>query len=106
MLGNFIMFDNPSISNLLANGPSSLAASVPNPASDWPRWTEASPMILNLNTSGGTPYTWWAPNGATVTQFKMPGLQNNFTIANAMDWEGGRGKRCEIWKKLSPLVPQ
>ncbi len=100
------MNDSPLINNSVANGASSPNTNAPNPASNWPTWMDANPMHLNLNTSGGTPYTALAPNGATVVQFKMPGLRNNFTLANALEWEGGRGRRCQLWKSLSPFVPQ
>lgn len=44
--------------------------------------------------------------GVNVTQFRGPGLSNNFTLADAYAWEGGRGRRCEFWRELSPYVPQ
>jgi len=104
IIGNFVIYNNPSISDKIANGASSPAANAPSPASSWPMWTESTPMHLNLNTSGGTPYKITAPNGIPVTQFAM--ARNNITLANAYTWEGGRGSRCEAWKRFSPIIPQ
>ncbi|KAK4466447.1 lipase 4 [Cladorrhinum samala] len=104
--GNFVISDDPSISDRDANGPSSLNTNAPNPASNWPRWTEDNPALLNLNQTGGVPYTAISLIGKPVTQFRDPGLRNNFTLANAYAWEGGRGRRCQFWRDLSPYVPQ
>lgn len=92
--GNFITTGNPQL------------APAPGIPATWPAWTDdASPMLLNLNTTGGVPYrtqvlTW------NVTQYMDPGLANNFTIADARAWEGGRGARCDFWKKIGPQVPE
>jgi hypothetical protein len=71
-----------------------------------PQWTESTPYLLNLNQSGGTRYTTLSAVGVEVTQFRNPGLSNNITLADAYRWEGGRGRRCDLWKHLSPYVPQ
>ena len=92
--GNFITTGNPK------------PPSGPGIPSTWPAWTDgASPTLLNLNTTGGVPYrsqviAW------TVTQYMDPGLKNNFTLANARTWEGGRGNRCDFWKSIGPQVPE
>ena len=62
--------------------------------------------MLNLNQTGGVAYATYAVNGAEITQFRDPGLSNDFTFTDAYKWEGGRGKRCEYWRKISPFVPQ
>ncbi|KAK0707608.1 Alpha/Beta hydrolase protein [Lasiosphaeris hirsuta] len=104
--GNFVKTGDPSLSNLDANGRSSLNPSAPNPASNWPPWSGTKPVLINLNETGGTPYTIISSLGTPVTQFRGPGLHNNFTTADAYAWEGGRGRRCEFWRKISPFVPQ
>ena len=104
--GNFIIKDDPSIPNEVANGASSASPQAPNPASRWPVWTDVNPMHINLNQSGGVPYKVVSVTGTPVTQFAMPGLHNNITAANAYLWEGGRGKRCDIWKEVDRFVPQ
>ncbi|KAK3381983.1 inactive carboxylesterase 4 [Podospora didyma] len=104
--GNFVIAGNPSISNDIANGQSSLNPNAPHPANNWPQWTDTGPPLINLNQTGGTAYTAISALGVPVTQFKGPGLLNNITVANADLWEGGRGKRCELWRDLGPFVPQ
>lgn len=104
--GNFITADNPSLTAADANGRSSSTTSNPNPATQWPRWDPSRPVLLNLNQTGGTPYSVISQLGIPVTQFRGPGLQNEFTLADAYTWEGGRGGRCEFWKGMSRFVPQ
>jgi hypothetical protein len=104
--GNFIVKSDPNISSEIANGASSSNPARVNPASKWPSWNSGSPQLVNINQTGGTPYTTQLSIGATVTQFRGPGLRTNFTLADAYAWEGGRGKRCEFWKLLSAYVPQ
>ncbi|KAK0709204.1 Alpha/Beta hydrolase protein [Lasiosphaeria miniovina] len=104
--GNFIINDNPSITNIDANGLSSVNPTKPNPASNWPLWSQDAPVLVNLNETGGTAYTAISPLGIPVTQFRGPGMFNNITLADAYQWEGGRGRRCDFWRDLSPFVPQ
>jgi hypothetical protein len=104
--GNFITKDDPSISNVVANGASSPDPNATNPASSWPKCTDNNPMQVNLNETGGTAYSTISPQGVPVTQFREPCLMNDFTVVNAYAWEGGRGQRCEFWRALSPYVPQ
>ncbi|KAF2184008.1 alpha/beta-hydrolase [Zopfia rhizophila CBS 207.26] len=103
--GNFITQNNPSISGQLANGASSSHPNASNPASAWPTWSESSPQHINLNETGGTPYTAVTTFGVSVTQFMEPGLENDITVADAYVWEGGRGARCDFWRAMGPTVP-
>src|SRR3569833_996550 len=105
MYGNFIVNNSPSISSAIANGPASTTPDATNPASSFPPWTDANPMQLNLNQTGGT-LTAVSTFGFNVTEYEGPGLRNAITIANAYTWEGGRGRRCDFWKSMSPYVPQ
>jgi carboxylesterase type B len=104
--GNFIMTNNPSISNAVANGAASVNPAAANPASTWPLWNDQKPQQINLNETGGVPYTYMTTFGASVTQFMDPGLKNNITLVDASAWEGGRGQRCQFWRTMSPSVPQ
>lgn len=61
--------------------------------------------MMNLNTTGGTPYVATTQFGVQVTQFKDPGVGNAFGVVGAWDWEGGRGKRCEFWKEMVGKIP-
>lgn len=105
MYGNFIVNNNPSISNAIANGAASTTPSAVNPASSFPAWTDSNPQQLNLNQTGGTP-TATNSFGFNVIEYEEPGLQNAITVVNAYTWEGGRGRRCDFWRSMSPWVPQ
>ena len=102
--GNFIMNNDPSISNEVANGNSSSAA---NPASTWPAFTVANPLQINLNQTGGVEISasviMDAPN---VTEYVGPGLVNDISLVNAFTWEGGRGNRCNFWLDYAAAVPE
>ncbi|KAL0936896.1 carboxylesterase family protein [Colletotrichum truncatum] len=103
--GNFVTKNDPSISNEIANGASSEDPTAENGASEWPEWTETEPKQLNLNQTGGVAYQEVMSWGASVTQFRAPGQKNAFAVVPADSWEGGRGERCEFWKKIAPRIP-
>lgn len=109
--GNFITQNNPSISQSVAVGSSSTAASSPvNPATNWPAYTNANPYQINLNETGGMPETTvgvtFAGHPINVTVNVGPGLQNDITLVNAWTWEGGRGVRCDFWRAMGVIVPE
>jgi hypothetical protein len=71
-----------------------------------PPWSaDDHARMLNLNTTGGTPYQSSTLFGVNVTQFQEPGLRNALTMVSAYPWEGGRGARCEFWKSFGEKVP-
>jgi carboxylesterase type B len=84
----------------------SVAASPARAVEYWPTWVEGSmSQLLNLNTTGGTPYVVPTITGGNVTQFMEPGVQNAISVANAKTWEGGRGARCDFWARIAEQVP-
>ncbi|OBT45571.1 hypothetical protein VE00_03497 [Pseudogymnoascus sp. WSF 3629] len=103
--GKFVTTSNPSISAALASGGQPTTSSAQNPVTKFPAWTASSPQQINLNITGGTPYTTVTMFGVTVTQFQEPGLKNAFSVANANTWEGGRGTRCDFWRTIAGKVP-
>ncbi|KAI4235595.1 MAG: hypothetical protein LQ352_008076, partial [Teloschistes flavicans] len=120
--GNFITNNDPSIPADLAAGANSVSSSnssdavstdplpnQPSAASQWPPFTLAAPYQLNLNQSGGVPFSAAPYPGITnlvnVTQFANPGLRNDFSLVNAYTWEGGRGMRCDFWRSVGGIVP-
>ncbi|OBT66314.1 hypothetical protein VE03_04330 [Pseudogymnoascus sp. 23342-1-I1] len=103
--GKFVTSSNPSICSDLANGGQPKTSSAPNPITNFPAWTASSPHQINLNITGGTPYTTVTMFGAAVTQFQEPGLKNAFSVANANTWEGGRGARCDFWQTMAARIP-
>ncbi|KAF2033406.1 alpha/beta-hydrolase [Setomelanomma holmii] len=73
---------------------------------EFPKWEKGfDANMLSLNTTGGTPYEVVTQSGATVTQFRDPGLQSNIKEVGASNWEGGRDKRCEFWRAIAARVP-
>lgn len=105
MWGSFITRDNPSISNTLANGNTSQQA---NAASHWPVFTTEDYRMMNLNQTGGEAYSAHvvAYPVQNATQLEEPGLLNDFRSVDAYSWEGGRGKRCDFWKRIGERVPE
>ena len=103
--GNFITTNNPSISNEVASGTSAEEPDTPRPETEWPQWDDDKPLMLNLNQTGGEPYMTYGINGAGITQFRDPGLRNDFAAVDAYAWEGGRGERCKFWKEVGPFLP-
>lgn len=61
--------------------------------------------MISLNQTGGVPYEVATQFGVNVTQFKDPGLRNEFKMVDAYEWEGGRGERCEFWRGIAGKVP-
>ena len=105
--GSFVASDNPVISIADAMG-SKDNATVPigdGGLIDWPQWDDVNPQLLNLNTTGGTPYQL---NPAPVLKYYIymePGVTNAFKTVDAKEWEGGRGERCEWWQSVAERVP-
>ena len=91
--GNFIAKSDPSLASEAAT-------------KTWPGWQAGVySKLVNLNETGGIPYEVATQFGVNITQFKDPGLENAFSVANAYQWEGGRGKRCEFWREIAETVP-
>ncbi|CAJ2506236.1 Uu.00g003660.m01.CDS01 [Anthostomella pinea] len=100
MLGNFIVNDNPSVSSLYDNGINT-GNTTYNPVSDWPPYSIYNPLLMDFNTTcpetteiGGLPYC----TGSTQ--------KNEFRLADAYTWEGGRGVRCDFWRNMGKKVPE
>lgn len=109
IIAAFVATGSPSIPLAVANGPSSSNTSAPNAAGDWPPWSAlgGGHTLVNLNQTGGIPYTARSPTGVgTVTQYSGPGLVNRFSAKNADAWEGGRGARCAFWQQLGGKIPE
>ncbi|TKA77913.1 hypothetical protein B0A49_04304 [Cryomyces minteri] len=85
--GNFITKNNPSISTAIANGASSNNTSATNAATNWPPFSIFAPYQINLNETGGVPFSVPSTGGRNVTEFMNPGLRNDFSLVNAYTWE-------------------
>jgi hypothetical protein len=110
MWGNFIVFDDPRISVADAKG-GAVDSEVPEDVDgtgivEWPVWKEnGMEVLLNLNTTGGVA-TWTNVTAELRYQVYMdPGVANVVKLADAYEWEGGRGRRCEWWAEMAQKVP-
>jgi len=105
--GNFVIYNNPLISIADAKG-GKKNATVPVGAYgmvDWPRWTEGSPKLLSLNTTGGVPLFKNVTADLQYFEYEDPGVTNAFKVGDARSWEGGRGGRCDWWRGKAGKVP-
>lgn len=108
ILGNFIINNTPVISISDAKGEMA-NATVPESTDgdiDWPRWKEDSPVLMNLNTTGGTLVRQTVTDHLAYWLREGSGITNEFGLADATAWEGGRGERCNFWQKVGSRVPQ
>ncbi|KAJ5903626.1 hypothetical protein N7504_006009 [Penicillium tannophilum] len=106
--GSFIIHDTPVISIADAKGHAE-NSTVPEGANgyiNWPTWNESSPVLMNLNTTGGRTVFDKVTDHLSYWLRKEPGVRNEFTLADASRWEGGRGDRCSFWQSVGPRVPQ
>ncbi|KAL1607553.1 hypothetical protein SLS59_002521 [Nothophoma quercina] len=107
--GNFITQNTPVISVEDAKG--GVANSTVPAASgygnniNWPAWNEKKPVLLNLNATGGVATFVQATTDLFYNVYADPGVSNQINLANARNWEGGRGKRCDFWKSVAKDVP-
>ncbi|KAJ5127241.1 hypothetical protein N7448_008020 [Penicillium atrosanguineum] len=107
ILGSFIIKNTPIISIHDAKGGAS-NATLPcgtNGNISWPRWHESSPVLMNLNTTGGTLVRDTVTDHLAYWLREDPGVTNDFRLADAATWEGGRRRRCDFWRSVSPRVP-
>lgn len=105
--GNFIINNTPVISIVDAKGGAD-NSTVPQGANgdiSWPRWNRSSPLLMNLNTTGGTMVYEKVTDHLSYWVQEGPGVTNDFSLADASKWEGGRGKRCEFWRSVGHRVP-
>ncbi|KAF1926615.1 alpha/beta-hydrolase [Didymella exigua CBS 183.55] len=107
--GNFITQNTPVISIEDAKG-GVANSTVPSTSGNgdninWPTWDEKKPMLLNLNATGGVATFIQATTDLFYNVYSDPGVSNQIKLADARDWEGGRGKRCDFWKSVAKDVP-
>ena len=109
--GNFIRFNDPSISAEIANpnGPAA-SAKLANETYNgtFPTFSaDTGYMMLNLNETGGVAFSAAVVNGAPAApEDKEPGLKNDISVQDAWTWEGGRGNRCAFWAEYGAKVPE
>ncbi|KAI0388539.1 carboxylesterase family protein [Xylariaceae sp. FL0594] len=110
--GNFIVRGDPSLSAAqvdTAQAGNITAASY----GTWRQWggRPEADYMLNLNMTGGMPVTTVRNVGGksiSLTSYTAstsdahPPLKAKFNLASGWSWEGGRGKRCQLWADLGP----
>ncbi|KAF2878212.1 Alpha/Beta hydrolase protein [Massariosphaeria phaeospora] len=105
--GTFITANTPVISVDDARG-GVANATVPVGASgniNWPQWSEANPVFMNLNATGGVPKFVNVTENLKYFNYLEPGVTNRFSLAEGRSWEGGRGERCSWWRAQGAKVP-
>ncbi|CAI6329304.1 unnamed protein product [Periconia digitata] len=106
--GNFIIHDDPTITVADAQA-GNTKAQVPvgedGVSIEWPQWTEESQKLLSLNTTGGVATLSNVTEYLKYYMYSDPGVVNQFLVADAYTWEGGRGERCEWWLEHAAKVP-
>ncbi|ETS86261.1 hypothetical protein PFICI_00089 [Pestalotiopsis fici W106-1] len=94
--GAFITTGSPNIPSAVANNSGS------DVLSHWPVWGHDRMVVYNQ--TGGVLSSDASPRG-NISDYHDPGLRNDFREVNARTWEGGRGNRCDFWKRMAPKVP-
>lgn len=108
MWGSFTITNSPVISIQDAKGGASDAI-VPEDSDGhilWPLWNGSSPMMIDLNTTGGNSLYRTVTRHLAYWLREDPSVINHFRLVNANCWEGERGERCRFWREVSPRVPQ
>ncbi|KAI1421158.1 carboxylesterase [Xylaria sp. FL1777] len=109
--GNFVVKGDPTLSTAqvaTAGQGNVTAASTGN----WPQWggRPGRDFLLNLNMTGGIPVTVPRQVGDSVIDLtsyvpssggSYPELEAAFNLVPGWSWEGGRGKRCQLWVDLN-----
>ncbi|KAH8662901.1 carboxylesterase type B [Tricladium varicosporioides] len=121
--GNFITTNNPSVPGTIAAGAANSPATHnttstsangtttdANPITNWPPYSNAHPVMINLNQTGGVKQTvnrsLFMGETISIPVSVGPGLRNNFSLVDSFTWEGGRGVRCDFWRAMGGLVPE
>ncbi|KAI1283890.1 carboxylesterase [Xylaria sp. FL0933] len=109
--GNFVVKGDPALSTAqisAAAGGNITAASRGN----WPQWggRPGRDVLLNLNMTGGIPVTTPVQVGGSLIDLtsyvpsdgsSYPELEAEFNLVPGWSWEGGRGRRCQLWVDLN-----
>ncbi|KAI0973891.1 carboxylesterase [Xylaria arbuscula] len=109
--GNFVVRGDPTLSTVQTSAAVQGNITAASHAS-WPEWSgrPGRDFLLNLNMTGGVPVTVSTQVGQSVVNLthyvpsdgsSYPELEAEFNLVPAWSWEGGRGKRCQLWVELS-----
>lgn len=101
--GNFVKTGNPSISAQVAAGKRANGTAMSGALEEWPVFAMWDRRMANLNQTGGM---LTMEEGEDYSVYTGSGLMNDFSLVDAYEWEGGRGRRCEFWRSVWDLVPE
>ncbi|KAF7538491.1 hypothetical protein G7054_g2882 [Neopestalotiopsis clavispora] len=93
---SYIATGSPNIPSAVANNSGS------DVLSHWPVWGHDRMVVYNQ--TGGVLSSDSTSRG-NISDYHDPGLRNDFREVNGRTWEGGRGDRCDFWKRMAPKVP-
>ncbi|KAI0802709.1 carboxylesterase [Xylaria sp. FL0064] len=109
--GNFVVKGNPALTTtqISAAGQGNITAAA---YGNWPQWggRPGRDFLLNLNMTGGIPVTTPVQVGGSLIDLtsyvpsdgsSYPELEAEFNLVPGWSWEGGRGKRCQLWVDLN-----
>ncbi|KAL4942779.1 hypothetical protein BDV06DRAFT_235224 [Aspergillus oleicola] len=104
--GNFIVNNTPiiSISDATANMSNATAPADCHGNLSWPSFSVDEPWQMDLNTTGGTLSLHVETDHLKYYLREGPGIVNVFRLADAYDWEGDRGYRCQWWREVAARV--
>lgn len=92
----YIATGSPSIPSVIANNSGSDSLSY------WPVWGHDRRVVYN-QTRGILSSD--IISRGNISDYYDPGLRKYFWEVNARTWEGGRGDRCDFWRRMAPKVP-
>ena len=61
--------------------------------------------MMSLNETGGTLREVNVTANLRYNVILEPGITNVFKLADAYNWEGGRGERCQWWRSVAAKIP-
>ncbi|KAJ8612318.1 hypothetical protein MRB53_037528 [Persea americana] len=114
--GNFVIYGDPNgpktedrNGNRNGEAVAADASASPEMGTYWPPYTPHSPAMMNLNQTGGHLAKMHQASqsgfAVDVDVFVGDGMEGEFTVVDAWEWEGGRGGRCDFWRGVGGRVP-
>ncbi|KAI0455835.1 carboxylesterase [Xylaria acuta] len=108
--GNFIVKGDPTL-NTVQVGSAKRGNITAASTGNWPQWggRPERDYLLNLNMTGGMPVNTQNQVGGKAinltsyvpsTGGSYPELEASFNLVSGWSWEGGRGRRCQLWVDL------
>lgn len=100
------MYSNPNPNSDLdyhING--SWISGVPMDGKIWPQYTIAQPVQLDFNLTGGSVINTYSAELGLDLPVTIGNATTSIYLNNATAWEGDRGSRCDLWRRIGKDVP-